>query len=112
MLFVRGLGLGVVLIPIMTAAYVDIRKDQMPHASAITRIVQQLGGAFGTALAAVVLTGAATPEAGFDVAFWCTIAVTIAAAVIALLLPTREQGEVRVPDAHGGPARTPEEAKS
>ena len=115
-LFVRGLGLGVVLIPIMTAAYVDIRKDQMPQASAITRIVQQLGGAFGTALVAIVLTAAATqthPEAGFDAAFWWTTAITIAAAVIALLLPAQDQGKARVttvPDAQGGYVRTREEA--
>ncbi|HEY0119295.1 MAG TPA: MDR family MFS transporter [Cellulomonas sp.] len=91
-LFVRGLGLGVVLIPVMTVAYVDIARDQMPHASAITRIVQQLGGAFGTALVAVVLTTAATrtsPEAGFAAAFWWTTAVTVAAAAVALLLPSR-----------------------
>jgi EmrB/QacA subfamily drug resistance transporter len=90
-LFVRGLGLGVVLIPIMTVAYVDLKREQMPQASAVTRIVQQLGGAFGTALVAVVLTAAgipAHPEAGFDAAFWWVIAITLAAAVIALLLPT------------------------
>ena len=92
-LFVRGLGGGTVLIPIMAVAYADIRREQMPHASAITRIVQQLGGAFGTALVAVVLTAAATqarPAAGFEAAFWWTTAVTIAAAAVALLLPTRE----------------------
>lgn len=93
-LFVRGLGLGVVLIPVMTVAYVDLRRDQMPHASAITRIVQQLGGAFGTALVAVVLTARTTrahPAAGFDAAFWWTIAMTLASTVAALFLPSHEQ---------------------
>ncbi len=92
-LLVRGMGLGVVMIPVMTVAYDDIRRDQMPHASAITRIVQQLGGAFGTALVAVVLTAAATrarPAAGFDAAFWWTIAITLAAGAVALLLPGRQ----------------------
>jgi EmrB/QacA subfamily drug resistance transporter len=101
-LFVRGLGLGVVLIPIMAAAYVDIRRDQMPQASAVTRIVQQLGGAFGTALVAVALTAAATqshPEAGFDAAFWWTTAITVAAAVIALLLPAQDPGKAGATDA-------------
>jgi EmrB/QacA subfamily drug resistance transporter len=101
-LFARGLGLGVVLIPVMTVAYLDLRKDQMPQASAIIRIVQQLGGAFGTALVAVVLTSATTrahPEAGFDAAFWWTIAITLAAAAIALLLPAQDQ-----PPAVGEPA--------
>ncbi|QPZ40066.1 MDR family MFS transporter [Paramicrobacterium chengjingii] len=91
-LFVRGFGLGVVLIPVMTVAYVDIRRDEMPHASAITRIVQQLGGAFGTALVAVVLTAVATQtdtQAGFQSAFWWTIAITIAAAIASVLLPSR-----------------------
>jgi len=115
-LFVRGFGLGIVFIPVLTVAYLDLRKDQMPQASAITRIVQQLGGAFGTALVAIVLTAAATqthPEAGFDAAFWWTTAITIAAAVIALLLPAQDQGKARVttvPDAQGGHVRTREEA--
>ena len=89
-LFVRGLGLGVVLIPVVTLAYLDIDREQMAHASAITRIAQQLGGAFGTALIAVVLTAAATPnhpEAGFNAAFWWTMVMTVAAAAVGLLLP-------------------------
>jgi hypothetical protein len=100
----------------MTVAYIDIRKDQTSHASAITRIVQQLGGVFGTALVPVVLTAAATqtpPEAGFDAAFWWTIAITVAAAVATLLLPAQEKRKARVtdePDALGGPVRTREEA--
>ena len=107
-LFVRGLGLGTVVIPVLTVAYVDIRRDQMPHASAITRIVQQLGGAFGIAFVAVVLTTATThahPEAGLDAAFWWTIAFSLAAAAAALLLPAREPGKAPVldaPDTHAG----------
>lgn len=110
-LFIRGLGNGVLLIPIMTAAYIDIGKDQMPHASAITRIVQQLGGAFATALVAVALTAAAAqshPAAGFDAAFWWIIAITVAAAVVALLLPARNQAGASLVDApgtQGGPVR-------
>ncbi|WP_417220836.1 MDR family MFS transporter [Arthrobacter sp.] len=93
-LLARGLGLGVVLIPVMTVAYLDITKDQMAHASAITRIAQQLGGAFGTALVAVVLTAAATPAtpgAGYATAFWWMIGLTVAAAVASILLPTRSR---------------------
>jgi EmrB/QacA subfamily drug resistance transporter len=91
-LFVRGLGLGAVLIPVMTVAYVDIPKTDMPHASAITRIVQQLGGAFATALVAVTLQSGLTagrPVDAFDVAFWCTVVITVAAAVAAIVLPGR-----------------------
>lgn len=93
-LFVRGLCLGVVMIPVMTTAYIDIDRQEMPHASAITRIVQQLGGAFGTALVAVVLTAAATasdPATGFGPAFWTVIAMSAAAAAAALPLPGRKR---------------------
>lgn len=98
-LFVRGLGLGIVLIPVMTVAYLDIRPDQMPHASGITRIVQQLGGAFGTALVAVVLTAVADHThagVGFDAAFWAVIAMTVVAAVTSLLLPSARQNPARI----------------
>ena len=101
-LLVRGLGLGVVMIPVLTVAYLDLRKDQMPHGSAITRIVQQLGGAFGTALVAVVLTAtasAARPAAGFEHAFWWTIAMTVVAAAVSVMLPEkpREAPPAEVP---------------
>jgi EmrB/QacA subfamily drug resistance transporter len=91
-LFVRGIGLGAVFIPVMSVAFVDIQRPQVPHASAITRIVQQVGGAFGTALVAVVLAGAIASGdhvTGFDTAFWWTIGLTVAAAVVSVLLPSR-----------------------
>jgi EmrB/QacA subfamily drug resistance transporter len=99
-LFLRGLGLGAVLIPVMTVAYVDIPRTDMPHASAITRIVQQLGGAFGTALIAVLLQdglAAGHPVAAFDSAFWATVAITLAAAIAALILPGRAVAKLPAP---------------
>jgi len=91
-LFVRGIGLGAVFIPVMAVAFIDLPRSDMPHASAITRIVQQVGGAFGTALVAVVLAGAISSGDlvhGFDVAFWWTIGITVVAALVAILLPAR-----------------------
>lgn len=96
----------------MTVAYVDIRKNQMPHASAITRIVQQLGGAFGTALVAVVLTAATTqthPEQGFSAAFWWIIAITVLAALCSVLLPSKQRDKTRATNA---PHTQPEVARS
>ena len=88
----RGLGLGAVLIPTMTVAYVDLDREAMPHASMITRISQQLGGSFGVAIVAVVLQGAVVSApgglvAGFAAAFWWTIGFAGFAAAISLLLP-------------------------
>jgi EmrB/QacA subfamily drug resistance transporter len=90
---VRGLGLGIVLIPVMTVAFADIDPADMPDASMITRISQQVGGSFGVAIGAVVLESAASgghPLAhGFGQAFWWTIGFTVVAAVAAAFLPGR-----------------------
>ncbi|MFT8987981.1 MAG: MDR family MFS transporter [Bifidobacterium psychraerophilum] len=90
MLFIRGFGQGFMLIPMMSVAYDDVPFEYMSHASAITRIVQQLGGAVGTAIVAVMLTlhaDSRNPAQAFDWAFWVIVMFTAAAAVIALFLP-------------------------
>ena len=99
-LVVRGAGLGAVTIPIMAAAYLGLRSDQVAHASIATRITMQLGGAFGAAVFALILqTQLAAQAAGglagrataFDNAFWWSIGLTALAIIPALLLPgTRE----------------------
>jgi EmrB/QacA subfamily drug resistance transporter len=99
-LVVRGAGLGMVTIPIMAAAYLGLRPDQVAHASIATRITMQLGGAFGAAVFALILqTQLAAQAAGglvgrataFDNAFWWSIGLTALAIIPALFLPgTRE----------------------
>jgi EmrB/QacA subfamily drug resistance transporter len=92
-LLVRGLGLGIVLIPVMTVAFADIDSADMPDASMITRISQQVGGSFGVAIAAVVLesavTGGHTLSQGFDRAFWWTTGFTALALLASFFLPGR-----------------------
>ena len=91
MLLVRGLGLGAVLIPVMTVAFVDLDPGEMPHASMLTRISQQVGGSFGVAVGAVVLqsvlaSGRSAAHA-FSQAFWWTIGFTVVVALASFLLP-------------------------
>jgi EmrB/QacA subfamily drug resistance transporter len=90
---VRGLGLGTVLIPVMTVAFADIDPADMPDASMITRISQQVGGSFGVAIGAVVLesavTGGHTLAHGFGQAFWWTVGFTVVAALASFFLPGR-----------------------
>lgn len=89
-LVVRGVGLGAVVIPLMTGAYQGLEHDEMPDASTITRVVQQLGGSFGVAVLAVILAnGAASGALGdaFGSAFWWATGFTALAAVLSLLLP-------------------------
>jgi len=95
-LLVRGFGLGAVFIPLMTIAFAGLERDEMPHASIITRVAQQLGGSFGTAVLAVILVSAAAGAASlhdlagaFDTAFWWAAGFTAAAAALSLLLPGR-----------------------
>ncbi|WP_030275617.1 MDR family MFS transporter [Streptomyces sp. NRRL B-24484] len=95
-LLVRGIGLGAVMIPLSGAAYTGLAHHQIPDASIITRVAQQVGGSVGTALLAVVLQhttgGARTPEAlagGFGDAFGWSVALTALAVPLCLLLPGR-----------------------
>ncbi|NUU13856.1 multidrug efflux MFS transporter [Curtobacterium pusillum] len=108
-LVVRGLGLGAVMIPIMAVGFVGLARPEMPHASTITRLSQQLGGAFGTAVLAVVLAGAAAggdPAAAFQQAFWWAIGITAFATAMAALLPGRQSAAAPAAPAQAEPART------
>lgn len=95
-LLVRGFGLGLVLTPLMAVAYVGLDRAEMPDASIVTRIAQQLGGSLGTAVLAVVLESGVrvthTPAAltsGFQHAFWWAVGATALGVVLSLLLPGR-----------------------
>lgn len=85
-LFIRGLGIGAVLIPPMMVAYDDLAPAQVPHATMITRISQQVGASFGIAIVAVALQTLVRSGAtsGFQGAFWCTVGITLVAIVPAL----------------------------
>lgn len=95
-LLVRGFGLGAVLIPVMSVAFVGLDRSDVPHASILTRITQQVGGSFGTAVLAVILsaaaagvTSAADAVHAFDVAFWWAVGFTAVAVVVSFALPGR-----------------------
>ena len=81
---IRGFGLGAVTMPVMVAGYIGLDKQQIPHASVLTRTAQQIGGSFGTAVLAVILEGAiaahpATPADAFHVAFWWSAGFAVVA---------------------------------
>jgi len=94
-LVVRGAGLGAVLIPVMAAAYLGLRPEQVPHASAVTRIAQQVGGSFGSAVLAMIVAtqihahaaaGLAGQSAAFGTAFWWSLGLTVIMVIPALAL--------------------------
>ncbi|MFI8664624.1 MDR family MFS transporter [Rhodococcus qingshengii] len=102
-LFVRGIALGAAMIAPMGAAFIGLGYKEIPDASMITRIAQQLGGAVGVAVLLVILqrgiADAHTAEvlaAGFDQAFWWSIVFNIAAVPLCFLLPRLPKND----DAH------------
>jgi len=95
-LVIRGAGLGAVIVPAMTAAYYDLRPEQIPRATSALRIFQQIGASFGTAVLALILqhqtsSHAAAGNAGLTTAFgntfWWAVGFTALAFIPALLLP-------------------------
>ncbi|MCP0887147.1 DHA2 family efflux MFS transporter permease subunit [Ligilactobacillus sp. WILCCON 0076] len=55
-LFIRGIGAGGILTPLMADAYTGMRSEQIPAATIGTRIIQNIGSAFGSALISTVVT--------------------------------------------------------
>jgi DHA2 family multidrug resistance protein len=54
----RGLGFGLIFVPITTAAFVGLAPREMPHGAALFNLTRQLGGSVGIALVATQLTTA------------------------------------------------------
>lgn len=72
LLFVRGAGLGLMMMPAMTAAYASVRASDLSDATALANIVMRAGGAVGGALCMTVLSHGlvtAGPATGFSRAF-------------------------------------------
>jgi EmrB/QacA subfamily drug resistance transporter len=97
-LVVRGAGLGAATIAVMAAAYEGLVPAEIPHASSATRITQQVGGAFGASVLAVILqrqvaghsgAGLAGAAAAFGATFWWCLGLTALGLAPALLLTSR-----------------------
>jgi EmrB/QacA subfamily drug resistance transporter len=91
-LVIRGFGLGAVTISVMTVAFLGLDKEQIAHSSVLTRTVQQIGGSFGTAVLAVILSTAIAAHhgnlvAGFDQAFWWATGFSALAVLLSCWLP-------------------------
>lgn len=88
----RGFGIGMSMMPSMTAAFSVLRPDQINHATPQLNVLQRVGGSVGTAILSVALSSkladaggpAATPAAVAD-AFGETYLLVLAVTVVALL---------------------------
>jgi EmrB/QacA subfamily drug resistance transporter len=126
-LFVRGLGLGMSMMPSMSAAYQTLEHAAVPRATTTINIVRQVGGSLGTAVLAVILQreivssfkgvagvtgnvlggGASIPapakvivSSSFGTSFWWAVGLSALCIVPALMLP-------RVGGGKAGPSAGP-----
>lgn len=101
-LFIRGIGMGGIFIVAMSSAYTGLNKDQVPHASSATRIFQNIGGAFGSAILATVLqhhitshnTNLQSVSSAFNITFWWIVAFTCVGVIPTLFLPMNKDIKV------------------
>lgn len=114
-LWIRGLGLGMTMMPSMAAAYQTLSREAVPRATSVINIIRTVGGSVGTAVLTVVLqrqiaaqTGAGDSEhslgkltgaagdvsayadplaSAFGHTFWWAVSLTALAVIPALFLP-------------------------
>jgi EmrB/QacA subfamily drug resistance transporter len=99
-LVVRGAGLSAANMAVMVGAYRDVDRAQIPHASTTTRIAQQVGASFGTAVLAVILQSQLTAHPGsvgvriaYGHTFLWALIFAAASLIPALLLPRTPKAE-------------------
>jgi len=112
----RGVGVGLAMMPAMTAAFSCLNHDQINDASPQLNVIQRVGGSLGTAVIAVVLQSKLTQHAGpatasttaaaFAGTYWWVMGLTIVALIPAVVL-WRVERRVR---AEGNQSEVPEEA--
>ncbi|WP_320672224.1 DHA2 family efflux MFS transporter permease subunit [Patulibacter defluvii] len=102
----RGLGVGLSMMPAMTAAFAVLRPEQINHASPQLNTLQRVGGSIGVAVLTVVLQGhvddlgraAAAPSSlagAFGSTYWWVLGVTAVALVPAIVLAVVERRRAR-----------------
>ncbi len=132
-LFIRGLGMGITMMPTFASSYRNLTHDDVPKATSATNILRQVGGSLGVAIFAVVLqtrvtrtlptTGALiqagrlrpTPSelqtiaAAFAHSFWWSFFASAIVFVPALLLPNRGVREATSQPSRPLTARPPDQ---
>lgn len=129
-LWVRGLGLGMTMMPSMAAAYQTLSRAAVPRATSMINIIRTVGGSLGTAVLTVVLerrivanVPGATGELGalggggagvgaiaeplseaFGQTFWVAVGLTALALIPAFFLP-RHPAVQQTADPRGGGAQ-------
>ncbi len=94
-LLLRGLGLGLVTAPLITAGYSTLRRESIPQATTTFNILNRVGGSIGTAVLAVMLERglsggaptAARVASAYGHTFWWALGCTAVTLLAAAFLP-------------------------
>jgi EmrB/QacA subfamily drug resistance transporter len=121
---VRGIGIGLAIMPAMTAAFSVLTSEQVNDASPQLTVLQRVGGSLGTAIIAVVLQAKtthagihATPSAlagAFGSTYWWVMGLTLVALAPTTVLMAIERRGRRIarslpqPPSLGAPDHAPE----
>ncbi|MEV7966496.1 DHA2 family efflux MFS transporter permease subunit [Sphaerisporangium sp. NPDC088356] len=92
-LLIRGVGLALAISPTMVTLYHSIPGNRVPAATTANAIVQQVAGAMGTAVVALLLQAflaSGDAVAAFRSVFWVAVAFVVLTFVPAMFLPTRK----------------------
>lgn len=100
-LFIRGIAQGGLTIPVMSDSYINVPKELISEATTATRMLQNIGGAIGTAILAVVIQhtiGSQKPIQGillisYHNAFIFTVVSLAVALIPALFLTNKRKKE-------------------
>ncbi|MBL4930576.1 MDR family MFS transporter [Clostridium paridis] len=101
-LFIRGIAQGGLTIPVMSDSFINVPKKLISEATTATRMLQNIGGAIGTAILAVVIkhtTGVQTPTkelllTSYHNAFIFTVISLVVALIPAIFLTNNRKKEV------------------
>lgn len=111
-LCLRGMGLGVIGVSILTMAYLEVPGDRIPRGTVMIAVVQRVGASFGTAMVALLLSvnlggsqAAATRPGPYADTFWWMLALVAAMLVPPLLMPRRRRGSDEAGDGGGDGGR-------
>ncbi|WP_010016698.1 MFS transporter [Leuconostoc gelidum] len=93
-LFIRGLGIGGIIMPLMTTILMGMDKKLMPQANIGARIFQNLGGAFGSALVATIISSYLSTHhtslaniIAYQHVFWWSVLLTGLMIIPSIFLP-------------------------
>jgi EmrB/QacA subfamily drug resistance transporter len=95
----RGIGIGLITMPAMTAAFRAIGPAHLNDAAPQLNMLQRIGGSVGTAAFAVILQAHLHPSAGrpggqataYDAAFWSVLGATVVATLPTILIAISEK---------------------